>query len=117
MARGEFIREPAPPFSALITCARAVWQVSSWCGRRERHAAADSTVKMVTNGLEHRHPAAHGQPRPAGGFISVELVAAAAAASIFVLDCPRCTGRVPAWTDDPPARLPPRALETAWPGT
>ena len=35
-------------------------------------------------------------PRPAGGFISVELVAAAAAASIFVLDCPRGTGRVPA---------------------
>ena len=56
-------------------------------------------------------------PRLAGGSIPVELVAAAAAASIFVLDCPRCTGRVPAWTDDPPARLPPRALETAWPGT
>ena len=47
----------------------------------------------------------------------VELVAAAAAASIFVLDCPRCTGRVPAWTDEPPARLPPPALEPAWPGT
>ena len=44
-------------------------------------------------------------PRPAGGFISVELVSAAAAASIFVLDCPRCTGRMPAWTDEPPARL------------
>ena len=56
-------------------------------------------------------------PRPAGGFISVELVAAAAAASIFVLDCPRCTGRMPAWTDEPPARLPPPALEYAWPGT
>ena len=39
-----------PPF--LRSCARAVWQVSSWCGRRERHAGADSTVKMVTNGLE-----------------------------------------------------------------
>ena len=49
----------------------------------------------------------------AGGFISVELVAAAAAASIFVMDCPRCTGRVPAWTDEPPALLPPPALEAA----
>ena len=56
-------------------------------------------------------------PRLAGGFISVELVAAAAAASIVVLDCPRCTGRMPAWTDEPPARLPPPALESAWPGT
>ena len=51
-----------PPF--LRSCARAVWQVSSWCGRREQHAGADSTVKMVTNGLEHRHPAADGQPPP-----------------------------------------------------
>ena len=33
------------------------------------------------------------------------LVSAAAAASIFVLDCPRCTGRDAAWTDEPPARL------------
>ena len=41
----------------------------------------------------------------------MELVAAAAAASIFVLDCQRCTGRMPAWTDEPPARLPPPALE------
>ena len=32
-------------------------------------------------------------PRLAGGFNSVELVSAAATASIFVLDCPRCTGR------------------------
>ena len=36
-----------PPF--LRSCARAVWQVSSWCGRRERHAGADSTVKMTTH--------------------------------------------------------------------
>ena len=56
-------------------------------------------------------------PRPAGGFISMELVAAAAAASIFVMDCQRCTWRVPAWTDEPPALLPPPALEAAWPGT
>ena len=56
-------------------------------------------------------------PRPAGGFISMELVAAAAAASIFVMDCQRCTWRVPAWTDEPPALLPPPALEYAWPGT
>jgi hypothetical protein len=65
---------------------------------------------MVTNGLEHRHPVLQTvHPRLAGGFILVELVAAAAAASIFVLDCPRYTGRVPAWTDEPPARLPPPA--------
>ena len=44
-------------------------------------------------------------PRLAGGFNSVKLVSAAAAASIFVLDCPRCTGRDAAWTDEPPARL------------
>ena len=84
------------------------------------HAAADSTVKMVTNGLEQRHPAADGPPPPGRRLhlaISVKLVAAAAAASIFVLDCPRCTGRVPAWTDEAPARLPPPALEPAWPGT
>ena len=56
-------------------------------------------------------------PRPAGGFISMELVTAAAAASIFVMDCQRCTWRVPAWTDEPPALLPPPALEAAWPGT
>ena len=43
---------------------RAVWQVSSWCGRRERHAGADSTVMMVTNGLEQRHPAEEGPPPP-----------------------------------------------------
>ena len=109
MARGELTHEPAPPYSVLDT--------STCCAAGDSlarpRAAADSTVKMVTNGLEHRHPAAHGQPRPAGGFISVELVAAAAAASIFVMDCPRCTGRVPAWTDEPPALLPPPALEAA----
>ena len=48
-----------PPF--LRSRARAVWQVSSLARPR---AAADSTVKMVTNGLEHRHPAADGQPPP-----------------------------------------------------
>ena len=41
------------------------------------------------------------------------VVAAAAVASMFVLDCPLCTGRVPAWTDEPSARLPPPALEPA----
>ena len=51
-----------PPF--LRSCARAVWQVSSWCGRRERHAGADSTVKVITNGLELQHPAAQGLPPP-----------------------------------------------------
>ena len=48
-----------PPI--LCSLAHAVWQVSSLARPR---AAADSTVKMVTNGLEHRHPAAHGQPPP-----------------------------------------------------
>ena len=51
-----------PPF--LRSCARAVWQVSSWCGRRERHAGADSTVKVITNGLELLHPAEEGPPPP-----------------------------------------------------
>ena len=45
-------------------------------------------------------------PRLAGGFNSVELVSAAAAASIFVLDCPRCTGWDAARTDEPHAPLP-----------
>ena len=46
---------------------------------------------MVTNGLDGWSIGTLLQmvhPRPAGGFISVELVAAAAAASIFVMDCP-----------------------------
>ena len=45
-------------------------------------------------------------PRLAGGFNSVELVSAAAAASIFVLDWQRCTGWDAARTDEPHARLP-----------
>ena len=51
-----------PPF--LRSRAPAVWQVSSWCGRRERHAGADSTVKVITNGLELLHPAEEGPPPP-----------------------------------------------------
>ena len=51
-----------PPFSALTsTCCVAQWQVSCLA---PLCAAADSTVKMVTNGLEHRHPAADGPPPP-----------------------------------------------------
>ena len=57
------------------------------------------------------------QPRLAGGFNSVELVSTAAAASIFAQQCPRCTGREPAWTDEAPARWPPPALEPVCPGT
>ena len=41
-----------------------LWQVSSWCGRRGRHAGADSTVKMITTAPEARHPAAGGAPPP-----------------------------------------------------
>ena len=59
VARGELTHEPAPPYSVLTST--SVWQVSSLARPR---AAADSTVKMVTNGLEHRHPAADGQPPP-----------------------------------------------------
>jgi len=51
-----------PPF--LCSHAHALWQVSSWCGGRERHAGADSTVKMITNGLELRHPGADGASPP-----------------------------------------------------
>ena len=56
-------------------------------------------------------------PRLAGGFISAELVAAAAATSIFALNGMLCTGRVQAWTDERPARLLPSACEPGWPGT
>ena len=48
-----------PPI--LCSLAHAVRQVSSLARPR---AAADSTVKMVTNGLEHRHPAEEGPPPP-----------------------------------------------------
>ena len=51
-----------PPL--LRSCAPAVWQVSSWCGRREQHAGADSSVKMITNASEARHPVADGAPPP-----------------------------------------------------
>ena len=56
-------------------------------------------------------------PRLAGGFISAELAAAAAAACIFAPRAMLCTGRVAAWSSEPPARLVPPALEPAWPGT
>ena len=56
-------------------------------------------------------------PRLAGGFISAELAAAAAAASIFALDGVLCTGRVQAWASEPPARLLPPASEPAWPSS
>ena len=41
-----------------------LWQVSSWCGRRGRHAGADSSVKVITTAPEARHPAADGAPPP-----------------------------------------------------
>ena len=72
---------------------------------------------MTTIGQELRHPAAEGPPRLAGGFISAELAAAAAAASIFAPDALLGCGRVAAWCSEPPARLLPPALEPAWPGT
>ena len=51
-----------PPPTAHISS--VLWQVSSWCGRRGRHAGADSTVKMITTAPEARHPAAGGAPPP-----------------------------------------------------
>jgi hypothetical protein len=52
-------------------------------------------------------------PRLAGGFNSVELVSAAATAFIFVLLCLRCGACMGGLTDEPPAHLPPSALEPA----
>ena len=51
-----------PPPTAHISS--VLWQVSSWCGRREQHAGADSSVKMITNAPEARHPVADGAPPP-----------------------------------------------------
>ena len=46
------------------SCAHALWQVSRLVRPQPRHAGAHSTVKMITNGLELRHPAAEGPPPP-----------------------------------------------------
>ena len=58
-------------------------------------------------------------PRLAGGSIPVELVAAAADASIFALLCVLCRGcmGMGGLSGEPPAHLPPPALEPAWSGT
>ena len=42
-----------------------VWQVSCLVQPQPPHAGPDSTVKVSTNGLELRHPAAEGPPPPA----------------------------------------------------
>ena len=87
---------------AAATTAR--WSRFNRHGDHQRPGAAATLLQKV-------------QPRLAGGFISAELVAAAAAASIFALDGVPCTGRVQAWTSEPPARLLPSACEHGWPGT
>ena len=56
-------------------------------------------------------------PRLAGGFNSVELVSAAAAASIFALLCQLCGACMGGLTGEPPAHLQPPALEPARMGT
>ena len=48
-------------------------------------------------------------PRLAGGSIPVELVAAAADASIFALLCVLCRGCMGGLSGEPPAHLPPPA--------
>ena len=56
-------------------------------------------------------------PRLAGGFIPVELVAAAADASIFTLVACFMAGAWEALVTTPPAHLPSPALEYGWSGT
>ena len=56
-------------------------------------------------------------PRLAGGSIPVELVAAAADASIFVLLCVLCGGCMGGLSGEPPAHLLPPAWEPGWWGT
>ena len=56
-------------------------------------------------------------PRLAGGFVTAELVAAAAATSIFALLCLLCGACMGGLTGEPPAHLPPPAMEPGWPGT
>ena len=53
---------PHPPF--LCPHAHALWQVSRLVLPQPQRAGADSTVKMITNGQELRHPAAEGPPPP-----------------------------------------------------
>ena len=55
-------------------------------------------------------------PRLVGGFIPVELVAAAADASIFALLCVLCGAHMGGLSDEPPAHLPPSAWEPGWLG-
>ena len=55
-------------------------------------------------------------PRLAGGFIPAELVADSAHASIFALVCLLYGGCMGGLSGEPPAHLPPPALEPAWSG-
>ena len=56
-------------------------------------------------------------PRLAGGSISAEVVADAAAASIFAVVCVLCSGCMGGLTGEPPAHLPPPAWEDGLSGT
>ena len=55
-------------------------------------------------------------PRLAGGSISAEVVADAAAASIFAVLCVLCRGCMGGLSGEPPAHLPPPAWEPGWSG-
>ena len=56
-------------------------------------------------------------PRLAGGFITAELVADAAHASIFALLYLLCGACMGGLSGEPPAHLPPPRLEPGWSDT